>query len=96
MILLLNLLPFLIAAIGFGLSWKRKNRWIAAATCAAVLLYFQAQPSYLPKGEITRSPPPVFGESNAQIEDRNRKPMPGDERDQRMRDAVQQGLDFKP
>lgn len=61
-----------------------------------MLLYFQAQPSYLPKGEITRSPPPVFGASNAQIEDRNRKPMPGDERDQRMRDAVQQGLDFKP
>ena len=58
MILLINLIPLLIAAIGFGLSWKLKKLWIAAATVAALFLYFQAQPSYMPKGEITRSAPP--------------------------------------
>ena len=95
MTLLLNLLPLLIAAIGFGLSWKFRKLWIAAVTVAALFLYFQAQPSYMPKGEITRSEPPVFTESETPIEDRNSKPMSGEERDQRMQDAVKRGLDFK-
>lgn len=95
MILLINLIPVLMAAIGFGLSWKLKKLWITAATVAALFLYFQAQPSYMPKGEIERSAIPAFVESDAQIEDRNSKPVPADERDQRMRDAVKQGLDFK-
>lgn len=95
MTLLINLTPLLIAAIGFGLSWKLRKLWVAAVTVATLLLYFQAQPSYMPKGQVTRSEPPAFTESEARIEDRNRKPMPGDERDQRMRDAVRQGLDFK-
>lgn len=95
MTLLINLIPVLIAAIGFGLSWKFKSVWAAIATIAALLLYFQAQPSYMPKGEVKRSEPPVFVESDARIEDRNSKPMSGEERDSRMREAVQQGLDFK-
>lgn len=95
MTLLINLIPLLIAAIGFGLSWKLQKLWVAAATMATLFLYFQAQPSYMPKGQVTRSEPPVFTESEARIEDRNSKPMPGGERDQRMRDAVKQGLDFK-
>ncbi|UUC95340.1 MULTISPECIES: hypothetical protein [Comamonas] len=95
MTLLINLIPLLIAAIGFGLSWKLRKLWVAAATVATLFLYFQAQPSYMPKGQVTRSEPPAFTESEARIEDRNSKPMSGDERDQRMRDAVKQGLDFK-
>mgnify|MGYP000873605639 CR=1 FL=1 len=95
MILLINLIPLLLAAIGFGLSWKLRKLWIAAATVVALLLYFQAQPSYMPKGQVTRSEVPGFKESDASIEDRNSKPMPGSERDQRMHDAVKQGLDFK-
>lgn len=95
MTLLINLIPLLIAAIGLGLSWKLRKLWVAAATVATLFLYFQAQPSYMPKGQVTRSEPPAFTESEARIEDRNSKPMSGDERDQRMRDAVKQGLDFK-
>lgn len=95
MTLLINLIPLLIAAIGFGLSWKLRSLWAALATIAVLFLYFQAQPSYMPKGEVTRSEPPVFVESDAPIEDRNLKPMPGEERDARRREAVQQGLDFK-
>lgn len=96
MTLLINLVPLLIAAIGFGLSWRLRKVWIAAATVVALFLYFQALPSYMPKGQITRSEPPVFTESEARIEDRNSKPMSGDERDQRMQDAVKRGLAFKP
>lgn len=95
MTLLINLIPLLIAAIGFGLSWKLRKLWVAAVTAVTLFLYFQAQPSYMPKGQVTRSEPPTFTESEARIEDRNSKPMSGDERDQRMRDAVKQGLDFK-
>lgn len=95
MTLLINLIPVLIAAIGLGLGWKFKSFWAVIATIAALLLYFQAQPSYMPKGQIQRSEPPVFTESDAHIENRNSKPMPGEDRDARMREAVQQGLDFK-
>ena len=95
MTLLINLIPLLIAAIGLGLSWKLRKLWVAAATAVTLFLYFQAQPSYMPKGQVTRSEPPTFTEPEARIEDRNSKPMSGDERDQRMRDAVKQGLDFK-
>ncbi|WP_370682296.1 hypothetical protein [Comamonas sp. GB3 AK4-5] len=93
--LLVNLLPLAIAVAGLGLSWKYKKLWIAATTAAILFVYFQAQPSYLPKGQIVREAPPVFVESDAKIEDRLSKPVPGSERDQRMQDAVKQGLDFK-
>lgn len=95
MTLFFNLLPLLLAAIGLGLSWKFRKIWIAAATLAVLLVYYQAQPSYLPKGEISRSEVPVFTGSDATIENRLSKPMPGDERDQRRQEAVKQGLDFK-
>lgn len=94
MTLLLNLLPWLIGLLGFGLAWQRKQVWIAAATVAFLAVYFMVQPSYLPKGEITRTPLPAFTASDANIEDRVSKPMPPDERDQRRRESVQQGLDF--
>ncbi|WP_407713543.1 hypothetical protein ACJJWD_16085 [Comamonas testosteroni] len=95
MTLLFNLLPFAIAAAGLGLSWWLKKVWILPATVAVLFVYFQAQPSYLPKGAAARSELPAFPESEAKIEDRLSKPVSGDERDQRMRDAVQKGLDFK-
>ena len=93
--LLINLLPLAIAVIGLGLSWRYKKLWMAAATAAILFVYFQAQPAYLPKGQIMREAPPVFVESDAQIENRLSQPVPGSERDQRMQDAIRQGLDFK-
>jgi hypothetical protein len=95
MTLLFNLLPFVIAAIGLGLSWRLKKVWILLATVVTLFVYFQAQPAYLPKGAATRSELPSFPESEAKIEDRLSKPVSGDDRDQRMRDAVKKGLDFK-
>lgn len=50
----------------------------------------------MPKGHIERTPIPAAGESTAAtIEDRVPRPDTLQERDQRMKDAVQSGLDFK-
>lgn len=96
MILLLNLLPYLVVAAGLLLGIKLRKVWIFLAALALAAIYNMAQPSYAPKGTVQRSQVPAFTESNASIEDRNSKPVPGDVRDQRMRDAVHNGLDFKP
>lgn len=96
MILLLNLLPYLVVAAGLLLGIKLRKVWIFLAALALAAIYNMAQPSYAPKGTVQRSQVPAFTESSAGIEDRNSKPVPGDVRDQRMRDAVHNGLDFKP
>ncbi|MDI9853860.1 hypothetical protein [Comamonas sp. 17RB] len=96
MILLLNLLPYLVVAAGLLLGIKLRKVWIFLAALALAAIYNMAQPSYAPKGTVQRSQVPAFTESSASIEDRNSKPVPGDVRDQRMRDAVHNGLDFKP
>lgn len=96
MILLLNLLPYLVVAAGLLLGIKLRKVWIFLAALALAGIYNMAQPSYAPKGTVQRSQVPAFTESSASIEDRNSKPVPGDVRDQRMRDAVHNGLDFKP
>lgn len=96
MILLLNLLPYLVVAAGLLLGIKLRKVWIFLAALALAAIYNMAQPSYGPKGTVQRSQVPAFTESSASIEDRNSKPVPGDVRDQRMRDAVHNGLDFKP
>ncbi|MDH1701026.1 hypothetical protein [Comamonas terrigena] len=96
MILLLNLLPYLVVAAGLLLGIKLRKVWIFLAALALAAIYNMAQPSYAPKGTVQRSQVPAFTESSASIEDRNSKPVPGDVRDQRMHDAVHNGLDFKP
>lgn len=96
MILLLNLLPYLVVAAGLLLGIKLRKVWIFLAALALAAIYNMAQPSYAPKGTAQRSQVPAFTESSASVEDRNSKPVPGDVRDQRMRDAVHNGLDFKP
>ena len=96
MILLLNLLPYLVVAAGLLLGIKLRKVWIFLAALALAAIYNMAQPSYAPKGTLQRSQVPAFTESSTSIEDRNSKPVPGDVRDQRMRDAVHNGLDFKP
>jgi hypothetical protein len=96
MILLLNLLPYLVVAAGLLLGIKLRKVWIFLAALALAAIYNMAQPSYAPKGTVQRSQVPAFTESSASVEDRNSKPVPGDVRDQRMRDAVHNGLDFKP
>ena len=96
MIALLNVLPALILLVGVAISVKLRKAWPLLPMALVLGLYMLLQPSYLPKGEVTRTTPPPFAPSNATVEDRLSKPVPGDVRDQRMKDAVERGLDFKP
>ena len=73
-------------------------RTLLLLIAALGMVYLILQPSYLPKGHIERSeapPPPVASAASAQIQDRTSKPMPLAERDQKLREDVQRGLDFQ-
>lgn len=95
MTLALNFLPYLLAALGLFLGLKLRQAWVIVATIILLIVYLQAQPSYMPKGEVKRAPVPELEQSEATIEDRASKPASLGERDQRMKEAVQGGLDFK-
>lgn len=94
MILLLNLLPVVIFAIGTHISIKRRSWRVALATILILFVYAKAQPSYMPKGEVKRSDIPAFEVSKGVIQDRNSKPVTGEERDRIMKEKVSNGLDF--
>lgn len=94
MILLLNLLPVVLVAIGGYFALKYRSWKIALGTVLALFLYAKAQPSYMPKGEIKRSEIPAFEVSTSKIEDRNRKPVASEVRDATMKQKVSEGLDF--
>ena len=95
MVLLINLIPMVIVLVGGFMTYKKRKLWIAIATILALVIYFKAQPSYMPKGDIQRSEIPEFtAPTNAAIEDRNRKPVPVEERRQQMREDVQRGPAF--
>lgn len=95
MILLLNLLPYLVAALGAFIALKLRKVWILLATIAALIIYMKAQPSYMPKGQVERAPVPEIEQTEASIEDRASRPDSLSQRDQRMKEAVRSGLDFK-
>lgn len=93
--LLLTIIVWAVFCGGVFAWWKTKKHWVLAVTVLLLAIYQQAQPSYLPKSEIQRSPPQEFTESDATIEDRNSKPASLETRDQRIKEAVANGLDFK-
>lgn len=95
MILALNLLVSALFIGGILIWWKTRKNWVIFATCAIIIVYTQAQPSYMPKGEIKRSPVPALKSSESEIQDRNSRPMSVVERDKKMDDAVKRGLPFK-
>lgn len=94
MIAALNLIPLALLVLAAWAVWKKSRTGLIGVVLLAAV-YAVVQPSYLPKGAVERSPVPAFTPSDAAIEDRNRKPTPIEERDQRMQDAVRNGLDFK-
>ena len=90
---LLNLIPLALGLSALWAIWKRK--WpLLAALLVAFLVYAVLQPSYLPKGEVQRTSVPTFSASDAQIEDRNSKPVPLDEKERRREEAIRNGLPF--
>ena len=86
MVVLLNIVPaLLILAVIFSMykcirTEQRMYRFMLAGSIIVLWLYTTLQPSYLPKGEIGRSEVPAFAKSTAEIEDRNRRPVPQEER----------------
>lgn len=95
MVLLINLIPLVILLVGGFMAYRKRRLWIAATTIIALIIYFKAQPSYMPKGDIQRSEIPEFTvPADAAIEDRNRKPVPVEDRRQQMREDVQRGPAF--
>ncbi len=95
MIAALNLIPLLLLLLA-ALAFYKKSRLGLAGIVVLAVLYVVMQPSYLPKGNIERSPVPAFSPSEAHIEDRTRQPSSLEQRDQQMQEAVRKGLDFKP
>ena len=89
------MLPFLVVVAAIGaVLWRKtvKAFVIAAATVVTfAIIYPKIQPSYLPKGDIQRTEVPGFEPSKAVIEDRNRKPVPSEVRQERMEAEYKQG-----
>jgi len=78
---------------------KRETAWEDQIRIVATVLVFQfvyamAQPSYMPKGKIVRSDIPVFEQTDAVIEDRNKSPTTGDVYDAMLESKIAEGLPF--
>lgn len=95
MTLALNLIPLVLILIGAWLTIKHKRIWIPVVTGLLLFIYFQAQPSYLPKGEVKRTAVPQFeAKEDLVIEDRNSKPKDPDQRQAEQEAKYREGLDF--
>jgi hypothetical protein len=103
MVGLLNLIPFLIATVGLYwiyCGWKKKENFVKNVLLRVILivgiiiLYQQFQPSYMPKGEIKRTTTPQFQSKGLEVQDNSLKPMPGEERDLRRKEAYKEKLPF--
>lgn len=94
MIVLLNLLVVLVVGFLVFLSAHTKKFWPIVLIPVFIFIYMNVQPSYLPKGEVKRSDVPVFEQSEAEIEDRNRKPQDGALYDEKRNESIKEGLPF--
>lgn len=96
MVVLLNILPFLVLIAAFAIAFFSKSMrvraWAIISAVAFLLLYSMVQPSYLPKGEITRTAVPDFSSPSGEIQDRNRKPEPTETRQARQEQAYRDGF----
>lgn len=95
MVALLNLLGFVVCAGLIWGWWKTKKVWFLGALLAFAFIYPQIQPSYMPKGAVTRTTPPPFDPPSGEIKDSARKPTPSEIRNERQKEEYRNGLDFK-
>lgn len=94
MVLFLNLVvPFFVILVGF-IAWKTKNWKCLLAIPFAGIIYTAAQPSYIPKGDISRSEIPGFVKSEAEIVDNARKPLSSEDRNAAQEREYKNGLVF--
>ena len=94
MVILFNLLPLLVFVSFVFLAYKLKKWWLVLVGVVAVALYFQIQPSYIPKGEVKRTELPEFEQSSKEIVDRMSKPKSGEEYD-KQRQQQMEDIDTK-
>lgn len=77
MVFLINIVPFLILALGvlvvyFVPGWKRKVG-TALITIGLSVIYAQVQPSYMPKGTVRSNPVVEFKQLDTPMVDRQLK-----------------------
>lgn len=92
MVLLLNLLSFVVC---MGLAWgwwKTKKTWFLIVMVIFLIIYPQVQPSYMPKGTVTRTSVPSFDTPSGEIKDNNRKPVPSEVRNAAQEQQYKDGL----
>lgn len=72
-----------------------KQAMAVLGVSVALLFVLRAiQPSYLPKGQVTRSPVPEFEYIERPIQNLQPQPMSGEERDNRRAEAYKEPLPF--
>lgn len=93
MVLALNLLCFVVVVGLVFTWWKTKKHWLLLVLLLFGLVYPKILPS-LPKGEVKRSAVPSFNVPTGEIEDRNRKPIPLEQRREEQAQSYKDGLPF--
>lgn len=98
MVFATSLIPWIILAIGSGLIFTAKSRKMqvifVCCTIVTIGVYSKMLPSYVYKGDIERSAVPEFSTSRAEIQDRNRKPVPQEVVRQKQYEQYKQGLNY--
>jgi len=94
MVLLLNLIaPIIVIVFGY-IWWKTRKAWPLVVMVASLLLYVQAQPSYIPKGEVKRTAIAPFEQKDVEIQNRLLTPPSGAEMDRKRGEMIKEGLPF--
>lgn len=94
MIVILNLLWILVLAVSALAAYKIKKPWPVVVGIVVVALYMQFQPSYSPKGVVTRQALPAFEASDAKIQNHLLMPKSGEEYDAKRQADIEKGLPF--
>lgn len=92
MIVLLNLIWILVLGASLLAAYKLRKVWPVIVGGVVLALYMQFQPTYMPKGVVTRPALPAFEESDAKIVDNLLKPKPGELYDAEREAAIKKGL----
>lgn len=94
MIVLLNLVWLVIVVGSFWLTFNLRKPWPLIIGLVILVGYQLIQPSYLPKGTVTRDVTPEFQDKGLEIEDRQPKPKSMGQYDEDRKNAIKDGLPF--
>ena len=92
MIVLLNLVWILVLGASLLAAYKLRKVWPVIVGGIVLALYMQLQPSYMPKGTVTRPALPAFEVSDAKIQDNLLKPKSGEQYDAERQEQIEKGL----